>query len=779
MQELKYEWKFLKTEQDGLEKLNVEDSNWRTVRVPHDYAIEGPFAIDNDAQIVGVIADGLVNPINHVGRTGSLPINDKAWYRKKIIIDKATERAFLEFDGVMSNSQIYLNGDYVGGRPFGYTSFCLEITKYMKKGENLLAVRCCPEPCASRWYPGAGIYRNVRLRQTTKVCFDYQSIQIKYKILKNKIDINNSIKILNENNCNVDILTEIYDKNVLINSIKSNTTKGNIEQSLTVPQYKLWSIENPYLYTFKISILQNNKIIDTKVIQFGFREIKFDNNEGFYLNNHHVKIKGVCMHHDLGALGSAVNVYALERQLKILKSFGTNAIRTSHNPCTPELLDLCDKMGFLVMDEAFDEWENTKVINGYAKYFKEWAQKDLEDLVKRDVNHPSVIIWSIGNEILEQGMKRGEEIASRLADIVRSIDTTRAVACGFNGPDGALKNKLDNKLDIIGLNYQPTRYNYFKKLRKDKILLGSETSSCISSRGHYPLKSKYEFPVKIKKDLLINSFDLCGPGWACTPDKEFYYQDKFTFMIGEFVWTGFDYIGEPTPYYNNWPCRSSYFGIVDLAGMPKDRYYNYKSKWKEDEDTIHLFPHWNWNKGQKIDVCCYCSDEKVELFLNGKSLGAKKKKRKIGLSNRIVWKNVRFEEGTLEVVSCINKNLTAKRVTTSAPYALRLITENVNIKADGDSLAYIRCDVVDKDGNICPTANNRVEISVNGVGEYLASDNGKQCDNRTFSEPYCEAFNGSFMIITRSLKNKIGEFCIKVESTSLQSDKTIIKVNKE
>lgn len=772
---LEYDWKFAKAEGiSGCEKSTYDDGMWKVVRVPHDYAIEGPFNEDNDSQFITIIADGIKKPIKHTGRTGGLPITDHAWYRRSFEIADTTKRAFLEFDGIMSNSEIYVNGVFCGGRPYGYSSFCVEITKAMIVGVNVLAVFCAPEKCASRWYTGAGIYRNVRLRQTAEVSYEYYFNHITSDIDGKNATINNTVTIRNDDGKQVKLVMQLLNANCEIVASAEKTTDGNIVQiSAHIEDFIAWDVANPYLYVVRNILKVGDEIIEERDVNFGIREIKYHPDNGFFLNGKPLKFKGVCMHHDLGALGAAINIAAMERQLDIIMQFGANALRTSHNPPAPELLDLCDKKGILVLDEAFDEWKAGKVDNGYAQYFKKWSERDLTDFVRRDINHPSVVIWSIGNEIHEQWKPLGGRVAARLAKIVRAQDTTRPITIGFNAPKGGFRCGLTKKIDIIGLNYQCKDYDFYHKKANAQMILGSETSSCVSSRGEYYLPAVHEFPVDIKTTKHMSSYDLCGPGWASTPDEEFFYQDKGGYNLGEFVWTGFDYLGEPTPYNCSWPSRSSYFGIVDLAGMRKDRFYSYKSKWS-NEDTIHIFPHWNWSEGQKVDVHCYCTYARVELFLNGKSLGIAEKGNEPLTHHRLMWKDVVFEAGTLKAVAVDKPDLIAEIKTVGEAFAYKLTPEKTEFAADGESVVYIRCDVVDIDGMVCPKANNLAQISVLGAGEYLAADNGSQTSTRTFSEMYCDAFNGSFMIIVRSIKRKVGEITVSVAGGGIEQTSVVI-----
>ena len=767
---LKNDWKFQRGELKNAQDRAFDDSEWRGVTVPHDWAIEGPFSSDNDRQITTVIADGITIPQVHEGRTGGLPISGESWYRIYIKKAENNKRYALRFDAAMNRSEVYVNGRLVGGRPYGYSSFCLDITDFMSNDEeNLVAVKLSPKDFSSRWYPGAGLFRNVYLIETAKVHTSYNGTYIISEIIDNKAVV--------QVNCEIENHFDDKDAFIVKNVIKKDNVEIACCKELFVVKEKavyntrieiekpiLWDMDSPELYTVTTSIIDNDVILDEYDTNFGIRKIEFDKNKGFFLNGKHRKLKGVCMHHDLGALGGAVNKSALKRQMEIMKNMGCNSIRTSHNPPCVELLDICDEMGLVVLDEAFDEWRVPKTDNGYAEFFEEWATVDIGDMVKRDRNHPCVIMWSIGNEILDQREINGGETAKLLSDVCHKLDPTRPTTAGFNDPDNAIKNGLAKSVDIVGVNYKPHRYEEFHKNHPDWTFYGSETESCVSSRGEYyfPVIEHFEKSdeprIVIEGRNHVSSFDMEGPQWAYSPEREFAAQDDFEFMLGEYVWTGFDYLGEPTPYRKHWPSHSSYFGIVDRVGLPKDRYYSYQAKWS-DTDVLHIFPHWNWQGRDIVEVHCYASEKFVsaELFVNGKSYGIKERNPQNEHERyRFIFKDVKFEEGQVKVVAYDKNDKIAKVATKNTAleaYRIELTPERKVLQANGEDLSYVKVAVVDKNGNVCPWATDKISFEVTGEGKYIASDEGDQTSLRVFAEPYCNAFHGLCMAIVSSTEN--------------------------
>jgi beta-galactosidase len=773
-------WRFLKGDAPGAENPDFNDSQWLAVRLPHDWAIEGPF-------------DSKMNP-----HTGALPIFGTGWYRKSFILpDSAKGRYFtIEFDGAMSNSQVWLNGQALGGRPYGYIGFAFDLTPHLRFGgqKNVLVVRLTPEDKSSRWYPGAGIYRNVWLDVTGPVHIarwgtyvTTPSVSEEKATVAVKTDVRNRLP----ESSTVVLRTAIVDdtgKTVAqadIEAAVSAESTRTLATTLSLPKPHLWDVDHPYLYTLVSKVMDGERVLDKYVTPFGVRTIAFDKEKGFLLNGRVLKLHGVCLHHDLGALGAAVNRRATERQLQILQAGGVNAVRTSHNPPSPELLEYADRLGLVVMDEAFDMWRIPKVPNGYSKYFDEWSERDVHDMVQRDRNHPSIILWSIGNEIPEQNEPEGWKIAKRLVTFFHEEDPTRPTTSAFNEWSAAIKNQMADQVDIPGFNYQPMQYERILKDHPNWIIFGSETASCVSSRGvyHLPLEKYEKHP-----SLQISSYDIIAPMWAYCPDVEFTYQDRLPNVFGEFVWTGFDYLGEPTPFFgwegsneHDWPSRSSYFGMVDLAGFPKDRYYLYQSVWTT-KPMVHVLPHWNWEgrEGQNIPVMVYSNAEEVELFLNGKSLGKKKRfsdlyempvgtnvspTRKFQTKYRLLWQ-VPFAPGSLKAVAYSNgKEVAADEMRTAgAPAKVRLIPDRSTIAADGSDLSFVTVRIEDRDGNLCPVADNLVQFKLDGPGEIAGVDNGNAATVEPFHADHRKAFSGLALLIVRSRSGQAGQ--IRVTATS-------------
>jgi len=772
-------WRFSKGDAPGADQPAFDDSSWRKLDLPHDWAIEGPF-------------DKQFNP-----GTGGLPVFGVAWYRKHFSIPADARRKFysVEFDGVMSNSQVFLNGHDIGGRPYGYSSFEVDLTPYLNLGaENVLAVRLNPEVDSSRWYPGAGIYRNVWLVVTGAVHVAHWGTYLTTPNVSDSsatVSLRTEVRNRGKQPAQVTVETRILDASGRQESTQSGQYSipaggtQTVNQSLKVANPQRWDISHPYLYQAVTKVMSDDVALDTYTTPFGIRTIEFKRDKGFLLNGRVLKLRGVCNHHDLGSLGTAVNRRAVERQLQIMQSMGVNAIRTSHNPPSPELLEYCDRLGLLVMDEAFDMWRVPKVKNGYSKYFDQWSEADLRDMIRRDRNHPSIIMWSIGNEIPEQNKPEGAVIAKSLTAMAHQEDPTRPTTSAFNQWQNAIRNELADAVDIPGFNYSPMEYEHIQKEHPKWVIFGSETESCVSSRGVYHLPLKY-----YEKDpsLQVSSYDVVAPPWAYCPDVEFDAQDRLQNVLGEFVWTGFDYLGEPTPYGSraDWPSRSSYFGVVDLAGFPKDGYYLYKSRWTT-EPFVHLLPHWNWSghEGETIPVMAYTNASEVELFLNGKSLGRKKmgvdtveipvgKKvsdtHKFTSKYRLEW-DVPYQPGTLRAVAYKDGAQVAvgEVQTAGAPSRIRLIPDRSAIDADGHDLSFITVRVEDKDGNLCPLADNMVHFKVEGAGHVEAVDNGNAATTEPFQADYRKAFNGLALLIVRSEASHVGEIHVTATSEGLQA----------
>jgi beta-galactosidase len=767
---------------------NYDDNGWRRLNLPHDWGIEGPFKQE------------------YSGETGKLPWWGIGWYRKRFSlpdVDK-NKRIYLDIDGAMSYAAVWLNGKLVGGWPYGYSSFRVDLTPYIRPGgENVLAIRLDNPNDSSRWYPGGGIYRNVWLVKTAPVHVahwgtsvttpEVSSTAATVKVettLSNDSDRASDVRLvstlLDAGNKAVAVLTQ---SGIKLAPGQTQTVSGKI----SVPSPRLWSLKDPYRYRVVSRIVEGQTTHDRYETPFGIRTIAFDKSKGFLLNGQRVPLQGVCNHHDLGALGAAINTRALERQIEILQEMGCNAIRTSHNPPAPELLDLCDRMGILVMDELADVWKAGKKPNGYQNLFDDWSEPDLRALVRRDRNHPSVILWSTGNEIREQGSTAGADVSRRLTAIVHEEDPTRLVSLGANDVRAGY-NGFQNTIDVFGYNYKPGEYAKFLAANPNIPLIGSETASTVSSRG------EYFFPVTDNKDggkadFQVSSYDLYAPSWAMPPDREFRGQDENPAVAGEFVWTGFDYLGEPTPYNSDTtnllnffdpaekaraeqelkelgrirvPSRSSYFGIVDLAGFKKDRFYLYQARWRPDFPMAHLLPHWNWpdRVGQVTPVHVYTSGDEAELFLNGTSLGRKKK---APLEYRLRWDDVVYAPGEVRVVAYKNgrpwANDTVK--TTGPATKLLLKADRSTIKSDGSDLAFITVSIADQDGLMVPRTNNCVRFEIDGPGDIVATDNGDATSHASFQSPEREAYNGLALVIVRTRAGKSGPIRLKATSAGL------------
>ena len=807
IQRLVYDWKFSRGEIPHAAQTDCNYDGWKTVRVPHDYAIEGPFDPNNDGGNTIVNADGFPVCDNAAGRTGALPTAGCAWYRREIDIKKEWDgcEITVEFDGVMSHCDVYMNGKPVGRNVYGYTSFKVDVSDAVQYGgSNLLSVRVDQRPWESRWYPGAGIYRNVRLVVKDATNFDYHTAYLTTPVVsaeKATVAITADIKNPKDG---LFVFVDITDADG--NTVASTTVPvcdAKISANIDIQKPKLWSNAAPNLYFAKLVLMSGQTLLDNEIIRFGIREVVFERGKGCFVNGVCTKMKGVCLHHDLGALGTAVNESAIRRQLKLLAEMGCNSIRTSHNPPAPELLDIADEMGLYVIVEQFDQWKINKTANGYGLYCDKWAEYDFTCTIRRDRNHPCVIMWSIGNEIPDQNEKSGGATARFLANIARREDPSRKVTVGLDKDDGARTNGVTDAVDVVGWNYRPHRYEIYHKGTND-IIYGSETVSCVSSRGIYFIPDKkaisadekpttiaelydyprrawrrydyVEIPAPERPEGHVNSYDLSAPDWAYYPEAEFAAQDDHPYVFGEYVWTGFDYLGEPTPYgtyeVGGKLARSSYFGIFDLAGIPKDRFYSYKAKWT-DKEVLHLFPHWNWKDGDVLAVHCYSSFSRAELFVNGRSCGIRQKKP--GSNNcleryRLMWDDIKFEAGEL-TVKAIDDNgnvLKTETVRTAGtPARLEISADRAQYTANGDDLCYVTVRVLDENGNFCPTANTRLDFSCTGKCEFIACDNGDQTDLEVFSSPHRNAFSGMAVAIFRTLHREPGDMNITVSAMGM------------
>jgi beta-galactosidase len=705
------------------------------------------------------------------------------WYRKAFTLSKNYEgrRVFIEFDGVYMNSEVWINGVHLGNRPYGYSSFQYELTQHLKFGheKNILSVRVNVQQPCSRWYSGAGIYRNVRLTVTDPVHIAQWGTYITTpEVSEKKATVHIETNILNQSNSSrkVTLETIIADEsgrrigNISTFQNVSADSTGVYRQSIKLPKPKLWSLEHPYLYRVESKVYVNGSITDAGSTSFGIRTFEFTDDKGFFLNGRHVAIKGVCNHHDMGCLGSAVHRRAIERQLEILKSFGCNAIRTSHNPPAPELLDLCDRMGFLVMDEAFDEWIRSKTMYGYGRFFTEWSERDMTDMIHRDRNHPSIILWSIGNEIPEQDNTNAYDMSKRLVDICHTEDPTRPVTSACNSPEAAMKNGFSKPLDVIGINYSMPFYRTLKGKAK---LVASETASAVSTRGEYNLVQEKDTLIT-QKELKnqCSSYDIATPSWGSTAESTLKAVKSAPWIAGEFVWTGFDYIGEPSPF--SWPSVSSYFGIVDLCGFPKDRYYLYQSRWT-DKPMVHILPHWNWQgfEGKEIPVWCYSNCESVELFLNGKSLGEKKFSDATDL--HLVW-NVPYSPGIVKAFAKDNGKIvcTDEVQTAGAPAKIILTPDRTKISGDGEDLSYVTVAIVDREGHVCPNADNLLKFHIQGEGTIAGLDNGNPMSHEYFNTGERKAFHGLCLAVIHSTE-KSGKINLEATSEGLQGTSVTIE----
>lgn len=772
--------------------LDFVDKDWRILNLPHDWGIEGAFKQDLP------------------GETAKLEWFGVGWYRKQLTIDKSDKekQIFLDIDGAMSYSTVWCNGVLIGGWPYGYASYRVDLSPYLKEGNNQLAIRLDNPNLSSRWYPGGGIYRNVWLLKTNKIHIDHWGTYVTTpQVSKDEADVNLKVLIVNatQRMSPITVISKIYKQDKLGKPVgKALATSSQnvevlknvtIEQNFRLISPELWDIDNPSLYTIETRLEENGLEVDTYHTSLGVRTIEFTANDGFHLNGKRVQLKGVCMHHDHGSLGAAFYTRAMERQIEILQEMGVNAIRTSHNPPAPEMLDLCDRMGILVIDESVDTWVVPKKPNGYSLIFNDWHEQDLRAFIRRDRNHPSVIAWSIGNEVGEQHTEVGQIVSKRLTAIVHEEDPSRPSMIGNDNPNAGY-NGFQNTTDVFGYNYKPNQYSKFKQVNTHIPLLGTETASCISTRG------EYLFPVEEHKSggkigFFMSSYDLYAPDWACPPDTEFEGQEKNLESAGEFVWTGFDYLGEPTPFtadmtvLTNYhdpkerekakkllqemgkiavPSRSSYFGIVDLAGFKKDRFYIYQAHWRPDYPMAHILPHWNWEdrKGEITPVHIYTSGDEAELFLNGQSLGRKWKEQ---YQYRLRWDDVVYSPGELKVVAYKNGKQWAEDVvkTTGMPYAISLDADRKSMLADGYDLIYVTVDVKDKDGLLVPKSNNLIEFKVVGAAEIVGTDNGDQTSHASFQNKYIKAFNGKCLVILRSVKGKTGRVVLKAQSKGLKN----------
>jgi len=751
------DWKFNLGEVTMADQASFNDSSWRSLDLPHDWSIEGAFSPTNPATNSG----------------GSLP-GGIGWYRKSFKIEGSLEgkKLFVEFDGVYMNSTVWINGQMLGTRPYGYATFQYDLSPFLKVGNNVIAVRVdnSRQP-NSRWYSGSGIYRHVWLLETHEIRFEQDGTYFTTPVVSSaEATVKAQASLINESfeSAMVEVKVNIYEASGLkvneqtqtqLVAAKSSTT---VTQQLKVTSPHLWSTEHPYLYKAVTEIYKDKKLLQSYTNNLGIRYYHFDTDKGFSLNGVSMKILGVCNHHDLGCLGSALNDRALERQLRILKNMGCNAIRTSHNPPAPELLDLCDKMGFLVMDEAFDCWYIGKTKYDFHRYFRKWHEIELHDMVVRDRSHPSVILWSIGNEIPEQGTPNGGHIARHLARIVRQNDTTRLITSALSSVVTANANGYSKALDVIGINYKVKWYDPQKKKYPKRLYIGSETTSAVASRGVYHAPANKL--IYKSADLQCSDYDNCWVPWGNSAEEAWVAVKNRDFMSGLFVWTGFDYIGEPTPY--NYPAVSSYFGIVDLCGFPKDPYYLYQSQWTS-RPVLHLLPHWNWNAGDSVDVLAFTNCDEVKLYLNGQLVGS----RNFTGTDKIhlAWK-VAYVPGTLKAEGYKNNHLVkTDEVKTAGPAAqIQLIADTNLIHANATDLIFVTVKVNDANGVLVPNADQLIHFDLEGAGKIAGVDNGNSISLEPHKANQRKAFNGMCLVVIQS-NGKNGNIKLKASAPGLES----------
>lgn len=769
-------WKFTKGEVSNAEMPAFNDAKWETVDIPHDWAIFGPFDKNNDLQNVAVTQNFETQASLKTGRTGGLPYVGIGWYRTTFHSTPGKQTTLI-FDGAMSEARVFVNGKEACFWPCGYNSFYCDVTSLVNEDgkNNTLAVRLENRPQSSRWYPGAGLYRNVHVVTTEKIHVPVWGTQITTPYVKDEYaSVCLRTTILNAGKTELTVVTDIMDADGQVVSTKTN--KGLINhgqpftQNFIVERPKLWSPETPVLYKAVSKIYSGDTLLDTYSTRFGIRTIEYIADKGFYLNGKRRKFQGVCNHHDLGPLGAAINVAALRHQLTLLKEMGCDAIRTSHNMPAPELVELCDEMGFMMMLEPFDEWDIAKCDNGYHRFFNEWAEKDMVNMLRQYRNNPCVVMWSIGNEVPTQWSPEGYKVAKFLQDICHREDPTRPVTCGMDQVKSVLANGFAAMLDIPGMNYRAHLYDEAYERLPQNIILGSETSSTVSSRG------VYKFPVERKAGAMYDdhqssSYDLEYCNWSNIPDIDFARAEDHEWTIGQFVWTGFDYLGEPSPYDTNaWPNHSSMFGIIDLASIPKDRYYLYRSVWNKEAETLHILPHWNWEgrEGEKTPVFVYTNYPSAELFINGKSYGRQTKHKNGTVENRyrLMWHDAVYQPGEVRVVAYDEQgNPVAEKTVRTAgkPHHIELVTDRSSLQADGKDLAYVTFRIVDKDGNLCPNDGRLVSFKVKGAGKYRASANGDPTCLDLFHKPEMHAFGGMLTVIVQS-GEKTGE--IELQATA-------------
>ncbi len=790
-------WLFALADSADMGTPGYDDSSWRRLNLPHDWSVEGDFLASNPAGAGG----------------GALP-GGVGWYRKHFTYNKQeNERTFIQFDGVYQNSTVYLNGTKLGTRPYGYISFQYDITDCLKQGDNVLAVRVDNgQQPNCRWYSGSGIYRHVFLLTTNAMHVAQWGTFVTPRLAEDGKSADFSISVEVEGaTASTKVVNTLYDaagKKLATDSKAQRKEPADgkpafFKADIRLKSPHLWTVDDPYLYKVQTDVYDGKQLVDSYTTTTGVRSFRFDPQQGFSLNGVAMKINGVCMHHDLGCLGAAVNDDAIKRQLVSLKEMGCNAIRMTHNPPAPELIDMCDSMGFIVMDEAFDMWHKKKTKYDYSLYFDEWFERDLTDFIRRDRNHPSILVWSTGNEVLEQWSSSGGEdlsieqanlilnfghdasqlsnsdekstntmLAEHLADIVRKLDPSRPVTAGCNEPNPNNHLFKGNAVDIIGYNYHNQNVADVPRNFPGKPFLFTESNSSLHTRGFYVMPS--DSIIKAPKEwwmpytdpsFMCSAYDNCRASWGNHHEETWDLIKHNDFVCGQFIWTGWDYIGEPTPY--GFPARSSYFGIVDLAGFPKDMYYFYQSEWT-DKDVLHLFPHWNWMEGQTVDLWCYYNHaDEVELFVNGQSKGVRKKEN--DHQYHVMWR-VPFEKGEVKVVARKDGKDVRQQVvkTAGAPHHIRLSADKTALDADGKSLAFVTVEVLDRDGNICPLAENQIHFALKGDAKIAGVDNGSQTSMERFKANHRKAFFGKCLVVVQA-GNRPGNVTLKAQAPDLES----------
>lgn len=800
-------WRFTRSDNEAFADVQVDERKWERVSVPHDWAINGPFDADNDRQFMAIEQDGQKEAQHQSGRTGGLPFVGVGWYRLHFDVPGfgPDKRVVLMFDGAMSHAQVYVNGRKAGSWPYGYNSFYFDVTDYVDAKGNVLAVRLENEPESSRWYPGAGLYRNVHLVVAGKVGVRTWGTTVTTPVVREgfaKVKVRTELEFPEGTDAQ-----DIRLKTVLrspdgqqvatAETGLSRYDEGVLEQDFVVENPQLWDCSHPHLYRADTEVYYQGALSDTYQTTFGIRTVEVVPDQGFFLNGKKLVLRGTCNHHDLGPLGAAVNEQAIRYRLKLLKDMGCNAYRTSHNMPSPELVRACNETGMLLMVETFDEWRTKKMANGYNKFYDEWVERDLTNVVRHYRNDPAVAMWCIGNEVPDQGSARGAKLCRMMQDLMHREDPTRPCTQGMDRVDAAIASHVAAIMDVPGLNYRSHKVQMAYDKLPQQVVLGSETASTVSSRG------VYKFPVKRKADAKYDdhqssSYDVEHCGWSDLPEDNFILSDELPYYMGEFVWTGFDYLGEPTPYYDDWPSHSSLFGIIDLAYLPKDRYYLYRSVWNKDAETLHILPHWTWpgREGEVTPVFVYTNYPTVELFINGKSQGRRTKDQTVAVDAtendearrtfarqkryRLMWMDTRYEPGEVKAVAYDEQG--RKRMeqvvrTAGEPYRIVLQADKDTLDAGlrDEDLAFVTVSVVDREGNLCPDAQHRVKFSVRGAGYYKAGANGNPVCLEPFSRPQMTVFNGRMTAIVAE-KGQAGTIRLKAEAKGLKSGELLLQV---